>query len=290
MLKDKDYIWFEKTDKGYWLRFIMHNRRRYADSVRGQSVTIGFDDSIKKEHLLPLHLTTLACLIQYLFNNGYQVYLSQSNNDVFEFIFDDLKMNQYFGGGVNHVDADVSDNIFNLWRIVKEEMDLYAKKVELYFKNQYFCDKDLSPLNIGLTESFYNVFDHANAGNVAFSLIKYDEDRKIVHAAICDFGIGIVNSVKRFVGNINSDVRALELALKNSFTVKSTERNKGFGLDNIISNSDTIRVFSGCALFVKNNHVRKFYKTDFEFEGSLIYLEVDISKLEKEEIINNFEW
>ena len=48
--------------------------------------------------------------------------------------------------------------------------------------------------------------------------------------------------------------------------------------------------FRCCALFVKNNLVGKFYKTDFEFEGTLIYLEVDTSKLETEEIINNFEW
>ena len=67
----------------------------------------------------------------------------------------------------------------------------------------------------------------------AFSLIMYDEDKHVLHAAIADFGIGIVQSVRNYIPSISCDKEALLKAAENNFTVKSTDRNKGKGLDNI---------------------------------------------------------
>lgn len=62
------------------------------------------------------------------------------------------------------------------------------------------------------------------------------------------------------------------------------------GLSNILSGSDTARIFSGKGLVVKTGEGVKVVATTFGFPGTLIYFEVDLSKTEEEEIINDFEW
>lgn len=73
----------------------------------------------------------------------------------------------------------------------------------------------------------YNIFDYAQAGNNAFSFIKYDKNRQKIAVGICDFGIGIVNSVRNHIPNIGNDKKALEKSIEVNFTIASTEHNRG---------------------------------------------------------------
>lgn len=283
---EKIQIQFELAAKWYWLRKI---GEIVNNPCHDSAVLLTFSKTITKEELMPLHLVTLANLIQYLFDQDNKVYIDPNTNKVvYEFVYNELKFSEYWSKGKNHVDA--TPTIFNLWRLVDSEKDAYAKNVEAYFKRNYFRDRDLSVITVVMTEAFYNVFDHANAGQNAFSFIKYDKDNGILYAAISDFGVGIAKSVKNFQKTIMSDKEALNLAIKDNFTVRSTERNHGFGLSNILSGSDTARIFSGEGLVVKTVAGVKVVATSFGFPGTLIYFEVDLAKTEKEEIINNFEW
>ncbi len=282
------YIQFKFANKTYWLRKI---GEIFEDSSYKGNIVLSFAETIKKEEVQPLHLVTLANLIQYLFDKGNKVFIDpKTNKAVYEYVYNELKYSEYWSKGKNHVDAIITENIFNLWRIVDSEKDLYAKNVEAYFKRNYFKDRDLSVITEVMTEAFYNVFDHANAGENAFSFIKYDKNKEILYAAISDFGIGIARSVRNFQESIITDKEALELAIKDNFTVRSTERNHGFGLSNILNGSDTARIFSGEGLVVKTEAGVNVVATTFSFPGTLIYFEVDLSKTEKEEIIENFEW
>lgn len=289
ILSDK-YITFEKCSKAYWLRKINSCVSKYKYS-KDKNFILNFESSIKTSELLPFHLVTLANLIQYLFDIGNKVFISKdSNKKVFDYIYNQLYFSEYWSNGKNHVDVKGGDNIFNLWRIIDSEKDLYVPRVENYFKRKYFHNRDLSVISQIMTEAYYNVFDHAQAQNNAFSLIMYKEDTCILHAAISDFGIGIANSVKQFDRTIKSDRDALAKAIEDNFTVRSTERNRGFGLSNILNGSTSARIFSGEALVVKQNESTKIVRTNFSFPGTLIYFEVDLSKTEEEEVINDFEW
>lgn len=285
---EKKFIQFKSANKSYWLKEIGEIFNSHGDN---SDIILSFDETIKKEEVLPFHLVTLANLIQYLFDNGHKVFIDNKTNVVvYEYVYNELKFSEYWSKGKNHVDTIDTTNIFNLWRIVDSEKDLYAKNVEAYFKRNYFEDRDLSIITEVMTEAFYNVFDHANAGQNAFSLIKYDKNKEILYAAISDFGIGIAQSVRNFKKSITTDKEALELAITDNFTVRSTERNHGFGLSNILNGSNTARIFSGKGLVVKTEAGVKVIPTPFAFPGTLIYFEVDLSKTEKEEIINNFDW
>mgnify|MGYP002774930015 CR=1 len=282
----KILIQFELAMKSYWLRKIEEITNNPCYNC---AVLLTFSRAIKKEEIMPLHLVTLANLIQYLFDQGNKVYIDPNTNRVvYEYVYNELKFSEYWSKGKNHVDA--TPNIFNLWRLVDSEKDAFANNVEAYFKRNYFRDRDLSVITVVMTEAFYNVFDHANAGQNAFSFIKYDKDKEILYAAISDFGVGIAKSVRNFQKSIIDDKEALKLAIRDNFTVRSTERNHGFGLSNILAGSDTARIFSGKGLVVKTGAGVKVIATSFGFPGTLIYFEVDLAKTEKEEIINNFEW
>lgn len=281
---------FDNTEKPYWLRRINEIYREVRDEDSKCLVLFDFSNEVKITDLQPLHLVTFACLIQYLDNLGCQVCIAQDNRPVYEYLFDELKFPEYWRGGKNHVETETFENIFNLWRIIDAEKDLYAKNVEIYLKKNFFADKDLSSVSLSMVEAFYNVFDHAEADNNAFSLIRYDEKMQTLHVAIADFGIGIVTSVRNFDNSVKTDVEALDTAIRNNFTVKSTSRNRGFGLDNILGCCDKARIFSGSALLIKIGDKIKTISTTFPFKGTLIYFEVNLSNLEDEEIIEELDW
>lgn len=280
-------IHFTSINRTEWLLKVASVHQDYNKLGMGEKVTFSFGLSVTPQKLMPFHLVTLACLIQFLNDHGWIACLSNNNLSVYLHLFSELRFRDYWSGGKNHVDAPYDEDIFNLWRIKEDEMDAFANNVHHYFKRIY-ADKDLSPIQLCLTESFYNIFDHADARDNAFVFLKYQNKGAMLHAAIADFGKGICQSVRDFAREEINDVDALRKAIIYHFTVKSTDRNKGYGLSNIIDNSDTARIFSGRGLFVKTEKSRKFYETNFPFYGTLIYFEVDLSKAEAEEIIENF--
>lgn len=282
-----DKIEFDTLNKAEWLFKIASIHERYDKDDDEKNVVISFGEDIKPARMLPFHHVTLACSIQFLIDKNKHPYLSSENKDVQEHLFNELRFQEYWSGGKNHVDTPFDKNIFNLWRITEKGMDSFAYLVHDYFKNIY-TDRDLSPIVLCLTESFYNIFDHADANDNAFVFIKYSEDKKMLHVAVADFGKGICKSVRDYSSLDMSDREALTKALEYNFTVKSTSRNKGFGLSNIIDNSDTARIFSGRALFLKTERSKRIYDIPFPFNGTLVYFEVDLSKTETEEIIDNF--
>lgn len=188
------------------------------------------------------------------------------------------------------MEASRHGSIFNLWRITETEKDLYAKRIEEYLRRTYFTNKDLSIVSVGLVEAYYNVFDHARAGGNAFSLIQFDEETSVLYIAISDFGIGIAQSVRDYDKSVPTDREAILKAIEDNFTVKSTKRNKGMGLNFIIAPSKEARIFSHKGLVYKNGSTIEAYDTVISFPGTLIYYEIDLSQMEDEEIMNEFDF
>ncbi|WP_455628437.1 ATP-binding protein [Parabacteroides chinchillae] len=288
-VEDTTVISFKSLKKEDWLRSISFIRNTYQKSKYKKNIQFVFDDNLPAESFRPIHLVTLACLIHFLDLNGHMVCVGSNNESVTLMLFEQLRFQEYWSGGKNHVDATDS-NIFNLWRIVETEKDLYARNVEQYFKNTFFKGKDLSVISLSMVEAYYNVFDHAVAGGNAFSLIKYEKAEEILHVAICDFGKGIAKSVRDFNVEIQKDTEALLKAIEIDFTVGSKAHNKGKGLDNILSCSSVVRIFSNNAWLLKMNGVGiKVYETDFHFGGTLIYFEIQLGQTEDEEILDVYE-
>ena len=284
-----DNIYFDSSNESDWLYNIAIAYTKYRQQCLRLNIMLSFSPSINRQTLGPLHLVTLACLIHYLDSKGYIVSMDTSNTDLYEYIFNDLDFAAYWSGGKNHVNANSSANIFNLWRIIESEKDLYAKNVEEYFKRKYFKNKDLSAISVSLVEAFYNVFDHAHANGNAFSIIFYNEEKQELSYAVADFGIGIPTSVKRFIPSFKKDTDAKIWALKDNATVKSTSRNKGFGMSNILSAASQARIISNHGLIHKTeNGLKPYHINNFSFPGTLIYLTVNMTEFEDEEVLESF--
>lgn len=281
-------IKFESLKKELWLRKISMAKANYNNNSYKKYIQLVFSSVLKSEDFEPIHFVTLACLIQFFNENKHLVVIVSGNDSIRNMLFTDLRIQEYWNAGKNHVDS-ISDNIFNLWRIVESEKDLYAKNVERYFKNNFFKGKDLSIISLSMIEAYYNVFDHADANGNAFSLIKYDENTEMLHVAICDFGKGIAKSVRDFTPSITNDKDALLKSIEVDFTVGSKSHNKGKGLDNILSCSSVVRIFCNNALLLKNDTGIKMFDVDFHFWGTLIYLDINLSLTEDEEILEEFD-
>lgn len=282
---------FRSLFRGEWLSDICSASEFFHSCPTKGRVIIVFPDAINTDSIEPVHLVTLACLIQYLADKHYAVSIGNGNKEVAGFILRDLRFSEYWAGGKNHVDADTGGNIFNLWRIVESEKEFYAHNVEKYLNNTDFKNKDLSALNVALVEAFYNVFDHAQANNNAFLFIRYDKPLQRLYIAISDFGIGIVKSVRRYKEDIATDHDAIYWSVKDHSTVKSTPHNKGLGMGNILAVASVARIVSGAGLLLKiKNEMKKFYIPNFCYPGTLIYLEVDMTSFDNTEILESFNW
>ena len=282
-------IQFDNIDKTIWLKKIVQIVEDANNYSKGDTIVLDFSSSIQKANLLPIHIVTYACLIHFLkIEKGCVVTQGMNNKEVADFIYDELGL-KYYWKGSNHIES-IDTSILNLWRVVREEADLYTNRVEEYFKNNYFRNKDLSTISISMVEAFYNISDHAKAGENAFSLIMYNHKRKELKVAISDWGKGIVGTVREFDKSIKSDTEALERAIQDDFTISSTTHNKGKGLSNILSCSDVVRIFSGNALLLKTSDQLKIFEVGFYYPGTLIYFDKDLNKLEDVDYLDDFNW
>ncbi len=279
-------ILFKNINKGEWLQTLTEGIKNSEAIDVTEQVVLDFSLDVKKDLLTPFHIVTYACLIQYLIDKGYSVRQGQTNSDVAAYIYSDLGLCKYWKGS-NHEEVG-GEEILNLWRIVETEKDLFSKRVENYFRNTYFRGKDTSAISLSLVEAFYNVFDHADAGNNAFSQVMYDDSKKLLQVAVSDFGRGIAGTVRAFDSSIKTDTEALERAIRDDFTIFSTTHNKGKGLDIILSCAETARIFSGNALLIKTLGGKRCIETSFAYPGTLIYFDIDLSQLEDLEILDEF--
>lgn len=282
---------FTSARRGKWLDEICKLHTMFSDGKKPHRVLISFSADIQASQIEPVHLVTLACMIQFLDDKGHIVLIGKSNPTLYDYIMEELNFSEYWKGGKNHVEAKDSDNIFNLWRIIDTEKDLYAANVATYFNRTYFKDKDLSALSVSLVEAFYNVFDHAQANKNAFLLLRFDPEKQQLQVAISDFGIGIVNSVRRFNPSVaSSDPEAIQWAMRDHSTVKSTSHNKGLGMGNILAIADEARIFSGNGLIVMRNENTRAFTVNFTFPGTLIYMNVNLASFDDIEILDSFTW
>ena len=278
---------FMSADRKNWITQIVEFYEHYQDYIEENECIFDFESNISRYDIEPFHIVTLACLNQFLHDKDVCPWFSTNNESLYEYLYKDLKLAQYFVGNENHITSSSNHNVLNLWRIKDTEKDLYASRVESHFK-EILHGKDTSSISLILKESFYNVFDHAQAGNNAFTFVQYKDD--IIYVAVSDFGIGIVESVRNAYPTIEDD-KAIVKSLEYGFTVRSTERNMGYGMDNMVKSTCKTKIYSDKYLVVcekNSNFVPKTYEVPFKYPGTLLYFEIDTNDLEDEEIIEEF--
>lgn len=257
-------------------------------------IRINLWEEVTKNRLTPFHIVLLSCFIETIKQKGYMIFLEIDNGELDEFIHNDISLTQYWTGEkADHIDSPDPSRL-NLWRVVEGKSTEYEISVHKYFSNK-FPGIDFFMLKSCLSELYFNIFDHANANGVAFSYIHFDENDKIIHIAICDFGKGIANTMRKAFPDIENDKEALLESIKRGITAQSNEHNKGFGLDNVISalsDESMLRIASNRAILICTKAIdgmeTKTFDLSFEFKGTLIYFDLPISSFEESEIEDEF--
>ena len=280
-------IIFDTYKREGWLKIISS----YVDMIPGMSkdedIVMHFP-GLTREEMLPLHVVSLACLIQSFYQDGFH-HIFLDKTDVGNYLFDKLRFKEYWAGKKDYV-ASPDQKIFNLWRISDETKENYGRAIADYLKCHFWKNKDLTSVQVSITEACYNTLDHANANGNAFSFVKYDEVTQTLSVAVCDFGIGIARSVQGKLPECN-DEQALEKSIEVNFTVGSKSYNGGMGLD-VIRNSVTkelsLTIISNSAFLITKEEKVRTSKLDFEFRGTLIDFSINLSEYEDadEELID----
>ena len=288
-------ITFEESGKEYWIKKVNHLCGKYGiqQNRRPERVEleIKFNSCITILDFTHVHIVLLACLIEQLKCLNYTMIAFIEDKNLRRFIFDELHVGEYYTVGESscHVEAD-RDSIFNIWKINPLKTEEYSMSVTDYFKRNYFKNCDLSGLKNSLDEVYFNVSDHAESNGIAFSYIYYDQQSRQICVSACDLGLGIPCTLKRAGLKYNSDGEALRQSLEIGVSAKTNKHNKGFGLDNVVSNlsnKDRLRIVSNKALLLchPNKNPIKFYELDFDFKGTLIYFEISIDSFLEEETL-----
>lgn len=283
-----DYV-FDTLNRTEWLRKVSLFQRIFLLN-KHEKVRFVFPETSSISRLYPMHIVSLACLIELMIRNGTKVWLS-GKNEIGSYLFNQLKFNEYWGGKQNYVQA-LDESVFNLWRYIEDQKENPPERISEYLRKNFFRHKDLSAVKLSLDEAFYNISDHARANGNAFSLVKFDQEKEVLSVAICDFGRGICDSVRNAYPEIPNDKGAIMKAMERNFTTKSTKRNMGFGMDSIrgaCSESDSFRIFSNNAVYHFYNGKASAYENDFHFPGTIIFYEISLSHFEDEDIIDNFD-
>jgi anti-sigma regulatory factor (Ser/Thr protein kinase) len=84
-------------------------------------------------------------------------------------------------------------------------------------------------INVCLQEIFNNISDHSGE-KIGCVFTQHYPQKGEVMLTISDFGVGIPHNVRKVVQDI-TDAKALEKAVVEGFTTKSTKRNQGAGLN-----------------------------------------------------------
>lgn len=275
---------FHTTNKDSWLSKIMEYRN-CIQSGDCDAVIFTFP-GIEVKNLKPVHIVSLACLIEHIHRFNVNIKVDRKTA-VGDYLYRTLKFREYWAGGRDHSHIE-DENILNLWRLKEEQKELYGNEVANYLKTKFKSDKDLSAVKLSITEAFYNVCDHADAKGNAFSFILFDPDKQILQIAVCDFGIGIGNSVRTILPYV-TDEEALRKAIEPKFTVRSKVHNSGMGLYTIRGSStedqNMLILSNGAFLMTKGESIRT-QKMDFEFQGTLVYYKINLNHYEVAETLD----
>ncbi len=271
-----------------WLQRIMEIRSVKCEM--GDTLTISFGN-ISVNEISPEHVVSLACLVEYFYQQKVRIALD-TNTECGKYFFDDLCLREYWANRQDYFPAR-NNMILNLWHVREGQIEAHARRITDYLKKGNLRHKDLSAVTNSLHEAYYNIVDHSRSNSNAFSMISYNTKTEVLNVAVCDFGIGVAQSVKNFDPTITDDKAALKKASEANFTVRSAQHNAGMGLYNIrcvCTDDDDLWIISNNAALRLTSDNERATDLDFEFGGCLLTYSVSLSHFIDEETLDDFNW
>lgn len=258
-------------------------------------------DFSKCSFIKPLHIVSLACLIEEYFLEGCTIEFTLSNSLAVDSYLKDIQLLNYWTEGFDRASYQQTDRTTNfpLWQLRPSMLSSYVFYAQKYFEDNSHKSiegKNFEPLNIALAELFNNIIDHANSKVSGYAMSQYYHKKNQLNIAVCDFGVGIPYKVNEYFSQnrigVIPEIDALKKAFQLKFSTKSAPHNKGFGLDNIStiveSCNGSLGVLSNSTIMVTHKNSSEFTDIGTNFQGTLFNLILDTHSFElKEETIED---
>jgi anti-anti-sigma regulatory factor len=227
----------------------------------------------------------LACLIESFYNKNCNVSFIGGSKSFNDHLFN-IKFKEYWKDGFNRDAFTLSHNntTLCLWKISKEMIYTYSHYAKQYFE-KFTNNKDLIPLSSNMDEVFNNIFDHSKSEITGYIITQFYERKNKISFSVCDFGIGIPKSIYNSFPNeykSGEDWKLILKSLEKGFSIQSTPKNRGFGLNNLLTltenSNGTLTIISNNGFVEKQSG--KMYQAgnlNYNFNGTLIKVEVDLN-------------
>lgn len=272
------------TSKNLWNRFI--NANRYQNGI--DELVVDFSQC---SFLEPFYIVQMACLIEeYHVQNVVIIFIASDALALNEYL-SNIQFFNYWEKGFNRTNFQQMRRMTNLclWKLHPNMLSPYVAYAQRYFEDNFPVTNqtqfiDFQPLYVTLSELFNNIIDHSTSSVSGFTTCQFYPQNHKLKIAVCDFGIGIPTLINRFLtqqGVQNtSSIEALKKAFENSFSTKSSPRNKGFGLNTlktIVKNSNgVLRVISNDVMMLMNSHSEEqIFQIKHNFQGTLFEIILD---------------
>lgn len=276
----------------FWIKEIISYRYKLLPNLseKEQHITINLSENINIDEIKPMHIVLLACLIEYIHSLNYLVLIKSNNNDIEDLFYKKLKIRDYFQGGQEYIESE-DDKILNLWKVLDTWALSYSIRVTDYLNQKYFINHDMTNLKVPLDELYANIADHSESKGIAFSYISYNPESDKIQIAVCDFGLGIPYTLRRSDSIYNNDNEALRASIEKGVSAKTNERNRGFGLNTMVSSlsdQDRLVIVSNKAILNCANGINNITTEiiDIEFPGTLIYFEISTNSFPLKDFVD----
>lgn len=148
----------------------------------------------------------------------------------------------------------------------------------------------LGNIEMCMGEIFNNIIDHSSE-NIGCIYAQHFPNKNKVTISVADFGIGIPENIRKIKPSVN-DAEALEMAILEGVSSKSTPRNMGAGLYTLIRNvvtsvNGTVNIHSGYGIlqtYLGDDKIEMSSKVSSGFyPGSFLDINIDTEILLEED-------
>lgn len=268
-----------------WFRFVKESIK-HTENV--DNLIVDFN---KVRFLETDDFVILACLIESFYINECNVSFV-GGTDRFNNHLYNIRFKEYWKDDFDRAKFTLSHNqtTLCLWKISKNMIYSYSMYARQYFE-KFTKNKDLIPMSSNMDEVFNNIFDHAQSEVTGYIITQYYPKNNKLSFSVCDFGVGIPTSIENADLDNNEkyeDWKAILKSLEKGFSIKSTPRNRGFGLNNLLelteSSNGILQIISNDGLVLKKaGEVYKAGDVNFNFKGTLVKVEIDLNTFEEKD-------
>lgn len=153
-----------------------------------------------------------------------------------KYLDDSLFFKEYLGAPLSQ-DAQIRSSTLPLQKVSVSESLQWLDNNLLPWLGRCLTAQaeEMATIKVCIGELFNNIRDHSTE-NIGCLYAQHYPRNNEVKIAIADFGVGIPNRVKTKYPLVQNDSQALEMAIQDTFTTKTSPRNLGAGLHTLIQN------------------------------------------------------